>query len=374
MTTRHVPASASATDSAPGLSVRTIQHPGWTEHFLTASARDCRPEEWQLRAARYLNEPGAVPLSGEVFGSLPFLKTLQDQWAGNSEVVCPWNYLAGRMTVGSGEGGYQLHAISGAKLEPLHYGDRVVGARLETLEAVHVWLADLRPTMLGVSEARQTEEVFEIAESALIQAGLDFHDVARTWFYLDRILDWYPDFNRVRTAYFQSRDIFGGIMPASTGVGAANADGAALLAKVYAVRPKSNAVTVSRVDSPMQCDAYKYGSAFSRAVEVEDGDSRSLFISGTASIEPGGKTVHVGDVAKQMELTLQVVEAILQHRGMTWGDTVRAIAYFRDETCVPLWYGLGAPFAALPVVATQCDVCRDDLLFEIELQAGVTRR
>jgi len=350
--------------------VRKIVHAEWTEYYLTAAARDCSSQHWLAQVRAFLNQNEAIAVSGDAFGSTSFLQLLQKALGKCEDLAAPWSFLAGRLDNDSREGGYQLHAISGVKLMPISFGDRIIGYSFEDSHARYALMSDLRPTITNVSEARQTGEVFEMVESALVQVGMDFHDVVRTWFYLDRILEWYPEFNRVRTDYFQSRDIFGGIMPASTGVGAANLAGAGLLTKVYAIRPKSDVVKISRVDSPLQCDAYRYGSAFSRAVQIADSDSHVVSISGTASIEPGGKTAHVDDVAKQMELTLKVVEAILTQQNMSWGDTLKAIAYFRHAKDIPLWYQLTGPVAEIPVIVTQCDVCRDDLLFEIELQAG----
>jgi hypothetical protein len=70
---------------------------------------------------------------------------------------------------------------------------------------------------------------------------------------------------------------------------------------------------------------------------------------------------------------MEVVEAMLSRSGMRIEDMTRGIAYFRHGFDVPLWgdYCKRRGLAGLPVVAIQCDVCRDDLLFEIELDAAV---
>ena len=96
-----------------------------------------------------------------------------------------------------------------------------------------------------------------------------------------------------------------------------------------------------------------------------------LTISGTASIEPGGQTAHVGDTEKQIALTMEVVEAILKSRGLGWGDTARAIAYFKDinEAHLLEQYCIEHNLPELPVAISHADVCRHDLLFEIELDA-----
>jgi len=125
------------------------------------------------------------------------------------------------------------------------------------------------------------------------------------------------------------------------------------------------------VPSPLQCPALRYGSSFSRAVEVAAPDHRRLYLSGTASIDPGGKTAHVGDIEKQIELTMRVVGAILASRGMGWDNVSRAVAYVERATHASAFqaYRLGAGLAQLPVVIVENPLCRGDLLFEIELDA-----
>ena len=106
-------------------------------------------------------------------------------------------------------------------------------------------------------------------------------------------------------------------------------------------------------------------------METSTSVGRRLFISGTASIAPGGKTLWEGDVRKQVETTMEVVEAILRSRNFALTDLTRATAYFRRVADAPVfaeWLAERRLFK-LPVVSAQCDVCRDDLLFELEADA-----
>ena len=263
-------------------------------------------------------------------------------------------------------GGMQFAAATGVKPKPLVLRDRVAGYLIEDAGASHCFLGGLKPGDPGASREHQTEEVFAMIEEALALAGLSFEHVVRTWFYNDKILDWYPVFNRVRTWFFQRHAIRR--MPASTGIGAPNPAGTALVAKAFAVRPGTGEIRVCR--SPLQCDAFAYGSAFSRALEVSDSRSRTLYVSGTASIEPGGRSAHQGDPSRQIALTMDVVRAILDEAGMRLEDTTRAVAYFRDPAHIPLWEKHCRSLPALPVVSLGCHVCRDDLLFEIELDVS----
>jgi enamine deaminase RidA (YjgF/YER057c/UK114 family) len=98
---------------------------------------------------------------------------------------------------------------------------------------------------------------------------------------------------------------------------------------------------------------------------------RRLLVSGTASIEPGGKTVWQGDIAKQIDLTMEVVEAILRSRGMGFADITRANAYCKRPEYLPYFraWQQAHGAVAMPALPIHCDICRDDLLFEIEVDA-----
>ena len=156
----------------------------------------------------------------------------------------------------------------------------------------------------------------------------------------------------------------------STGIGAANPFGCALVAGFWAMEDIAGEASFFAVPSPLQCSARDYGSCFSRAVEMATPDLRRLMISGTASISPEGLTEHVGDVRKQGARTFEVVNAILESRRMKWTDVSRATAYLKRAT--DGWalaeYLLDHDLH-LPLIVTEADVCRDDLLFEMELDA-----
>jgi enamine deaminase RidA (YjgF/YER057c/UK114 family) len=305
-------------------------------------------------------------LHADVFGTPGFItaarRMLDDAGVATAETA---------LLLPSGKsGGIQLGTLPGIHTEPVWHDGRMIGHVFEDEDARYCLLGGLLPGVLPATPEAQADEVLRIMRDALEGVGMQFQDVVRTWFYNDRILDWYDGFNRARTAFFRQQNLR--MMPASTGIGAPNPAGAALVAKLLAVRPKSPAVTVRAVESPLQCSAFDYGSAFSRAVEVASPGARALFVSGTASIEPGGKTIHCGDTALQVETTMEVVDALLAAAGMAISDTTRGIAYFRHADDLPLWRAWceSRGLTALPVLPVESTICRDDLLFEIELDAA----
>jgi len=306
-----------------------------------------------------------------VFGGCAFHEEASAMMGGSR---WPMMWLQGDSCSGQHVSGFQALLVEGTKVERLKLDGHVVGTRWSDADAEYCLLAGIMPSDITQSRTLQTRGVFERMETVLAGAGMSFLDVVRTWLYLDHLLDWYGEFNAVRTAFFRERGVFDRVVPASTGIGAGNPGGAALLAGALVIRPKHSGVRIEAVPSPLQCPALDYSSSFSRAVELGFPDRRELFISGTASIAPGGESVHRGDVPAQIDLTMRVVEAILASRGMSWSDTSRAIAYFQDIRDAPLLadYCRASGIIEFPVVNAHATVCRDDLLFEIELDAMVS--
>ena len=77
-------------------------------------------------------------------------------------------------------------------------------------------------------------------------------------------------------------------------------------------------------------EAYDYGSAFSRGMRIDLSSLTILLISGTASIDEQGRTVHVGDLRAQVQRTYDNITQLLASEGATWHDVVRTTFYLRD--------------------------------------------
>ena len=287
------------------------------------------------------------------------------------EAQWPVTWVEGFSCDGAPLAGVQAFAVSGRVVTRVRLGNRIVGSVYEDEGARHCLLGGLGPTARTLGAGAQVQQTFGNMEWALDQAGFELGDVVRTWFYNEDILAWYGEFNRVRSAHYATVKFRTGSLPASTGIGARNAAGAALTVAAWAVRPIGEGVRAKEIGSPLQCPAPAYGSSFSRAMEIDSGGWRRLLVSGTARIHPGGKTAWVGDAKKQVDLTMEVIAGILQARGMDYRDVTRATAYYRDPSYRRFFNEWCAErnLESMPVVNTHCVVCRDDLLFEIELDA-----
>ncbi|MCB9766939.1 MAG: hypothetical protein H6752_01995 [Candidatus Omnitrophica bacterium] len=262
-------------------------------------------------------------------------------------------------------------AVAGIEAQPISIDNRVVGIRFEDDSFRYVRLGGLLPEDPEASLADQSRQMFRQMILGLGQGDMGFNDVVRTWFFNRDILSWYSEFNQVRNDFFRNQRVFEGLVPASTGIGGNNPFNAALTGGLLAVQPKTEKALVHVVPSPLQNSALEYGSSFSRAVELTLPTSRRLLVSGTASIGPDGLTRHVGDVRAQMEFTLEVVQEILQSREMDWPHVVRAYAYLREtEEEEAFWAILkDHHLDRIPLITACQTICRDDLLFEIEVEA-----
>jgi enamine deaminase RidA (YjgF/YER057c/UK114 family) len=272
-------------------------------------------------------------------------------------------------------GGYEwgtiIAAVSATNLQPVFEGETIIGNYFEDDYAKHFFFGGLIPEISGQSNIGQSKQSFEMIDTILGKAGMEIGNVTRTWFYLNDLLNWYDEFNTVRNDYFTSKGIYEKLIPASTGIGAENLNNGAVLFGGYAVKQIQKIIKIKSVESPLQCPASDYKSSFSRAVEISHPDYRHIIVSGTASITPDGETANAGNINKQVELTMKVVNAILQSRDMSWENVTRGIVYFKNKKEINSFddYCTTNSMPLLPLSIIQADICREELLFEIEIDA-----
>jgi enamine deaminase RidA (YjgF/YER057c/UK114 family) len=121
-------------------------------------------------------------------------------------------------------------------------------------------------------------------------------------------------------------------------------------------------------------EAPDYGSAFSRGMRIDLNGLVILLISGTASVDEQGNTVHVGDFRAQCRRTFENITKLLESEGATWKDIVRTTCYLRDidrdyddfnDERTRFYDAQGLdPYPASTGI--QAKLCRSNLLIEIE--------
>jgi enamine deaminase RidA (YjgF/YER057c/UK114 family) len=235
---------------------------------------------------------------------------------------------------------------------------------------------DGRPPLQLTTEAAY-QSIFELLEAR------GFGAVLRFWNYFPAInqeshqIERYRQFNIGRQDAFlaHGRTVIGNV-PAACALGTASGG---LHIAFLATR-----ADVIGIENPRQLAAYHYPSqygprspTFSRAGMVHLGGHAMLFISGTASIV-GHQTLHGGDVAAQTRECLHNIAAIVGEANRLAPDAGFRLdqlaykVYVRRPADLAAVRAAMAEHIAAPVVAIflQADVCRADLLVEIEATGG----
>ena len=146
----------------------------------------------------------------------------------------------------------------------------------------------------------------------------------------------------------------------------------ALLAELAHTPIEKRAIT--NHDVLNEAFAYAKPSSFSRGMRIDLNGLSILLISGTASIDEHGRSVHIGDFRAQMRRTLANITGLLASEGATWNDIVRTTCYMRDidrdyeafnEERTAFFHEQGLD--PLPAsTGIQAKLCRPELLVEIE--------
>jgi pSer/pThr/pTyr-binding forkhead associated (FHA) protein len=240
----------------------------------------------------------------------------------------------------------------------------------------------------GVAAFRQLKELL---------AGVDVRmdQVFRTWIYQGGIVEdegasqRYKELNRARTDEYQGIQFLhdrlpkghpSGVYPASTGIGT---EGRGLELSAIALTTDRPGVLAVPLENPRQTPAYDYSAnyslkspKFSRAMAVTCGDYARIFISGTASIT-AAETRHMGDAAGQASETLDNIAALISEENLSrhglpgLGTTLAGMGLARvyikrQEDYARVRAICEERLGELPTIYAIADVCRPDLLVEIE--------
>ncbi len=347
--------------------IKSIDKNDCSEFWLTSIENHGKGIKIIDHAIDFLRLNNAQAFSIRLFGNRKDLSIADEELRSVKlqEITCPPLLLIDD----SSELRIQLHAVAKVNSTPLYFDNEFIGREFEDNNAKYLMLHIL-PDNVNDTRYDQAENMFNKADKILIAFNSSFADTIRTWLYADDILGWYDQLNKVRNIFFEKHGIYDRLVPASTGIGLANLSGAAMATQVLAVIPKNGNVSIQKAFSPLQKPALDYRSSFSRGVKIQTPGDKKLYVSGTASIDKSGETIFVGNTAAQLNITMGIVNAILGDVNMNWSDTVNAMVYFKYQKDFHLFDEFCRVHKInIPHVKLHADVCRDNLLFEIELDA-----
>ena len=236
---------------------------------------------------------------------------------------------------------------------------------------------------------------FRQLQALLGSVDMKLEHVVRTWFYQGGIVadeggtQRYRELNRARADVYAGIPFLCGLLPeghpsdvypASTGIGT---EGRGLELSAMALSTDRSDVHAVPLENPRQTAAYRYGVCyspkspkFSRAMAVTSGPYTMIIVSGTASIT-ASETQHTDDAAAQTHETLENIAALISEenlarhdlpgRGTTLDGIGLARVYIkRQEDYERVRAVCEERLGELPTVYAVADVCRPDLLVEIE--------
>ncbi len=244
-------------------------------------------------------------------------------------------------------------------------------------------------------------DAFQQIRGLLQSVNIPFADVVRTWLYLGGIVEEegptqrYKELNRARTDFYQ--DIYfladhlppgrraactdgRRVFPASTGIGT---EGRRVMMSAIALATDRKDIVAVPLENPRQTSAFDYGEHYSpktpkfcRAMALSCGNYATIFVSGTASIT-NSETRHVGDAVAQTHETLDNIAALVSednlcHHGLSGlgasldGLGLVRVYIKRADDYANVRAACEMRLGELPTIYAMADVCRPDLLVEIE--------
>ncbi len=305
--------------------------------------------------------------------------------AGNLSIEGPVTYIQGQPPWGEGLAGVMIRVVSCR-----HPQDRVwtirdqgsaVGRGWRQGDATFYLLQNLQGLAASGNDAnarpRQTRRLIDRAAQLLEAQGASYQDVARTWFYLTDILAWYSEFNRARNASYRKMSLLSGNgggtpkLPVSTGIQGEAPGGASCTLDLLAVEgPPESRPLVRQLSNPGQQDAFQYGSAFSRGALIRLPDVSLIQVSGTAAIDEHGQSLYPGDIRGQIDCTFDKIAALLGQEGASLTDIAAACVFVKRPADAPVYqeHAAARGLKDLPAVVMVADVCREELLFEMDAE------
>jgi enamine deaminase RidA (YjgF/YER057c/UK114 family) len=297
----------------------------------------------------------------------------------------PLTYIQGHPPWGEGLSGVIIHAIACHRPEDrvwtLRDQGRTVGRGWRQGETTYFLFQNLQGLAGEENGSRarshQARCLIRKAASLLEAQGASYRNVIRTWFYLEDILTWYSEFNQARNAVYEE---FGMLpdqrngrlqLPASTGIQGLAPGGAACALDLLAVGRGPDSQPLARqLSSPTQPEPLTYGSAFTRGVLLHQPDISLVQVSGTAAIDEQGQSLYPGDIQAQVDYTFEKVAALIGKEGATLTDIVAACVFVKRPEDALVYQDRAAAWDLenLPAVVMVADICRPELLFEIDAE------
>ncbi len=287
-----------------------------------------------------------------------------------------------------------LSSPSAKDIKIRRHGDDLSTVSYDGVDWTHCM--NCRPVVSDTLVYPRSLSTFQQVQQRFASLNIPFQDVIRTWIYLGDIVgpegdtQRYKELNRARADFFgdmqfcqkyPSPTFDGDAYPASTGIGS---DGKETIISALSIHSNTGDLIAVPLENPQQTSAFNYekeyspqSPKFARALGVQYAHGGVIFISGTASIIDS-ETRFIGKPARQAVCTLDNIACLIDkdncrnHGFDKLGADLSQLAFLRvyikrlEDFPVIAKVCRQRCGQGVPMVFTHTDVCRPDLLVEME--------
>ena len=269
---------------------------------------------------------------------------------------------------------------------------------LETDSFKQLWGEGLECNEVFTDLVTASSGAFDSMLNILNKESMNFDNVIRQWNYIGDILKIrktdmseiqnYQIFNEVRHRYYKEYKQTAGF-PAATGIGC-RYNSATIAFNAFHFKSGYSDILI---DNPLQVNPFAYdqnkliGASKSQKVKhppefvrgrlISDGNNSILFVSGTASIT-GQEVTGLGDIEIQTRTTIQNIKTLVDSKNIS-RFSARTVpvpekyrylrVYVKHMQDIPMVKSICQNhFGDVPAIYIEADICRENLLMEIETE------
>lgn len=247
---------------------------------------------------------------------------------------------------------------------------------LENADGRFLFAGGFHSDIITFNIQQQSVEIFRLVSEILHREGFPIENIIRQWNYIEQITNFdgtdqhYQMFNNVRSNFYKQANWKTGY-PAATGIGT-NLGG--VLVDIDAAVFSRPECFATPIDNKLQIAAHAYSSQvlevaheqkatpkFERAKSMTFDDRKLVYISGTAAIRGEESLIGVG-LEHQLHITMENISQLIADAQLKMLRVyLKEKSYYKEAYELLNRYNLDIPISYMCA-----DVCRNELLIEIE--------
>ncbi|MFD1886722.1 hypothetical protein [Paenibacillus wenxiniae] len=374
--------------SSENITVKKLEQKDYVRHYLTLNLNKAysieQIEKEYKNAYQYFIDLNMDIVYEKCFGLLNTknkLSFLREEISNHYNIqLPPLSYIEGTPAYGTALSSITIYGIhkkdKNVQLEYItNESGGTIGTKVITSQMEYIYLMNINNVHHSYTMSEFAATFAWLGDFMKKNELLGPH-LVRTWIYLNDINNNYEQLNTDRRVFFERFAIDysekSNILPASTCIGGISDKKCNISMDVMFLKRKNDRPIIERVYTALLNEAegveYLFKPTFSRALKIEDEGNIEIQLSGTASVNSLGRTEFKNDAYKQIKKALENVTSILESNNLTFDHFYQSTCFFKRQQDVHIFEKLlkelNIPAFANTFVVN--DVCRDDLLFEID--------